>query len=294
MRRPNEQLWLCHNDWAFRSERSIPSNFTVSDSEPRLMPYYLTKILPLLFMPVPLVLLIGLLAAFFVWRGRRAAALVCLFVGIGSLWLASLPPVSSALLSTLQEKHPPTELAAIPKSDCLIVLGGVLGEAEYPRVEVELSETIDRVYQAAKLYRSGKASTIIVAAGNQPWRQDREPEANLIRNLLVEWGVPAAVVKLDATSRNTRENAVNSAQLILEAGCKSNLLVTSVWHMPRAVASFKAVDVTVFPVSVDVKGVQGSSLLATWFIPRAEALAVTSQVITEWMGIWVYRWRGWN
>ena len=258
------------------------------------MPYYLTKFLPLLILPVPLALFLALVAVVAIWRCRRRIALISLLASLGILWVASLPPVAADLLWTLQKTHPPVEVDAIPHSDCIIVLGGALGDATFPRVEVELSESVDRVYQAAKLYRNGKGRSVIVAAGNQPWAQELEPEGNLIRNLLVEWGVPAAVIKVDALSRNTRENAINGAKLVSESGCKSSLLVTSSWHMPRAVAAFETLDVPVFPVSVDVRGVPGRGYLATWLIPRADALATTSQALTEWMGIWVYRWRGWN
>jgi uncharacterized SAM-binding protein YcdF (DUF218 family) len=82
--------------------------------------------------------------------------------------------------------------------------------------------------------------------------------------------------------------------LMQEAGCQSSLLVTSSWHMPRAVAAFMVLGVNVIPVSVDVRFVQGDSSSIAGFIPRADALAASSQVILEWMGIWVYRWKGWN
>lgn len=257
------------------------------------MPYSLTKILPLLLMPVPVSLLLGLLALILFTRKRHRQAIASLLAAFGLLWAASLPPVAAMLLWTLQRQYPPVALDSIPASDCIIVLGGVLGDAAFPRVEIELSEGIDRVYQAAKLYRSGRARSMIVAAGNQPWAREQQSEAHLIRGLLVEWGVPREAIRLDPSSRNTRENAVNAAKLMREADCHSNLLVTSAWHMPRAVASFEAVGVAVFPVSVDVMGVRGQGSIAMRWIPRADALAATSQAWMEWMGIWVYRWRGW-
>ena len=257
------------------------------------MPYYLTKILPLLLMPVPVSLLLGLVSLILLLRGRRRPAIASLLAALGLLWAASLPSVAAALLWTLQREYPPVALDSIPAGDCIVVLGGVLGDAAYPRVEVELSEGIDRVHQAARLYRFGKGRRIIVAGGNQPWTQGQEPEAHLIRDLLVEWGVSQEAIRLDPSSRNTRENALNGAKLIREADCHSSLLVTSAWHMPRAVAAFENVGIPVFPVSVDVMGAQGQGRLMMGWIPQVDALAATSQALMEWMGIWVYRWRGW-
>jgi uncharacterized SAM-binding protein YcdF (DUF218 family) len=258
------------------------------------MPYEMTKILPLFFMPVPIVLMLGLMSIGLAWRKRRTGAAVFAFFAIALLWAASLPPVASALLWSLQSQYPPVPLESVPQSECIIVLGGVVGDSEYPWAGIEMGEGVDRVYEAAKLFNEGKGSIVVVAAGNQPWMRVSKPEANLIQDLLVEWGVPSSAIRLDPSSRNTRENALNASALIRESRCQSNILVTSAWHMPRAKAAFNVVGVAVFPVSVDVKGVQGKYLAALWWMPRADALGVTSLALMERMGIWVYRFREWN
>ncbi len=258
------------------------------------MPYYFSKVLPLLLLPISLSLLAALLTFVFILKGKRALALASLLASILILWVSALPAVAGRLMWSLERQYLPVATADIPAADCIVVLGGALGFVMSPRVNVELTAAVDRVCQTAELYRAGKARTIIVAAGNQPWMQDLVPEANLIKELLEKWGVPGQSILLDTTSVNTRGNAMNAVALMREANCQSNLLVTSAWHMPRAVASFKILGVTVFPVSVDVRFVQGDSNSLAGFIPRADALAATSQAILEWMGIWVYRWKGWN
>jgi uncharacterized SAM-binding protein YcdF (DUF218 family) len=258
------------------------------------MPYYLSKVLPLLFLPVSLSLIAALLTLVFIFKGKRAWSLVSLLTSILVLWVAALPEVAGRLMWSLERQYLPVPTGEIPAADCIVVLGGALGSVIYPRVNVELTDAADRVFQAAALYRAGKGKTIIVAAGNQPWMQDQVPEANLIRDLLQEWGVLPQSVLLDTASVNTRGNAVNAVAFMHQAGCQSSLLVTSSWHMPRAVAAFRVLGVNVTPVSVDVRFVQGDSNSLAGFIPRADALAASSQAILEWMGIWVYRWKGWN
>jgi uncharacterized SAM-binding protein YcdF (DUF218 family) len=258
------------------------------------MPYYLSKVLPLLLLPVSLSLIAALLTLVFIIKGKRAWSLVSLLTSILVLWVAALPEVAGRLLWSLERQYVPVPTAEIPAADCIVVLGGALGSVIYPRVNIELTDAADRVFQTAALYRAGKGKTIIVAAGNQPWMQDQVPEASMIRDLLGEWGVPEHAVLMDTASVNTRGNAVNGVALMQEATCQSSLLVTSAWHMPRAVAAFRVLGVNVIPVSVDVRFVQGDSHSIAGFIPRADALAASSQVILEWMGIWVYRWKGWN
>ena len=72
---------------------------------------------------------------------------------------------------SLERQYLPVSIDDIPSADCIVVLGGALGAPIYPRVDIELTDSTDRVYQAAKLYRDGKAKTVIVAAGNQPWNR---------------------------------------------------------------------------------------------------------------------------
>jgi len=257
------------------------------------MPYYLSKILPDLVMPLSVAVAATVLALIFVFLNRRGPAILCLLIAISVLWLASLPAVAGRLFASLQGQYLPLPLQDIPVSDCIVVLGGALGGAGRPRVDIELTDATDRVYQTAKLYRAGKAKTVIVAAGNQPWAQARVPEARLIGNLLVEWGVLRQAIVLDTASKNTRENAVNASAALRAHDCRSNLLVTSAWHMPRALATFRKIGIEMYPVSVDIMSLGDEIGSISSLIPRANALATTSLVIKEWLGIWVYRMRDW-
>ena len=174
------------------------------------------------------------------------------------------------------------------------MLGGAVGAPVAPRVTHEFNEAIDRVYLTARLYREGKAPLVIVTGGNQPWSESKTAEADLIREVLMEWGVPKDAIFLEGSSRNTRENAMYSKNIINATNCESPLLVTSAAHMPRAVAAFNIVGVTVTPVSTDVRVVKQSVPSLMDFIPNAGALAMTSEAIREWIGQKVYAWNGWN
>jgi uncharacterized SAM-binding protein YcdF (DUF218 family) len=163
-----------------------------------------------------------------------------------------------------------------------------------PRVDIEFSGAVDRVYKAAALYRARKAPVVIVTAGNQPWSESHWSEAQLIRELLMEWQVPRNAILLENQSRNTRENALFSKRIIDKINCKQPLLVTSSAHMARSVAAFKSVGISVFPVSTDINAVYQQGFSPTDFLPDAGALSATSNALREWLGQQVYAWRGWN
>lgn len=245
-------------------------------------------------MPISVVMILVLATLLLLARGRTRIASGVLVGAIIVLWMSSTPLVAEALYRNLEARYPPLPLEQVPVAGCIVVLGGALSPPLKPRVDMELGEPIDRVYKAAQLYRAGKARMLIVTAGNQPWSLSPWAEADLIRELLMEWGVPKAAIFLEGSSRNTRENAVYSRNLIDSINCESSLLVTSAAHMPRAVAAFQAVGVSITPVSTDVRVVDRSLPAVTDFLPNAAALNMTSEAIREWIGQAVYRTQGWN
>jgi uncharacterized SAM-binding protein YcdF (DUF218 family) len=116
----------------------------------------------------------------------------------------------------------------------------------------------------------------------------------LISELLVRWQVPGRSIRMESMSRNTWENAIFSREIIERIGCEKPLLVTSAAHMPRAVAAFDRAGVSVFPVSTDIHATYVADYSFMDFLPNAGALSQTTNVLREWMGQMVYRWRGWN
>lgn len=255
---------------------------------------YLSKILPVFVMPVSVVLILLLAALGLLRRGHSRTASGVLAAALLLLWLASAPIVAARLYGSLEALYPPVPLEDIPVAQCAVVLGGSLSPPLAPRREVEMQESVDRVYKAAQLFRAGKARYVIASAGNQPWSASPWAEADLTRDLLVEWGVPEQSIFLEGSSRNTRENAVYSKNLVDSINCGEVLLVTSAAHMPRAVAAFRSAGVSVIPVSTDVRVVQGGGLAPLALLPDARALAMTTDAIREWIGHWVYALKGWG
>lgn len=255
---------------------------------------YLSKILPLFVMPISVVMILVLAALLLLARGRTRIASGVLVAAIGVLWISSTPLMAEALYRNLEARYPPLPLEQVPEAGCIVILGGVLSPPLKPRVDTELSGSIDRVYKAAQLYRAGKARMLVVTAGEQPWSQSPWAEAELIRDLLMEWGVPREAIFLEGSSRNTRENAIYSRNLIDSIHCETSLLVTSAAHMPRAAAAFRAVGVSIVPVSTDVRVVDRGLPAAMDFLPDAAALAMSSEAIREWIGQAFYRLQGWN
>jgi uncharacterized SAM-binding protein YcdF (DUF218 family) len=254
---------------------------------------FLSKFLPVFVLPLGASLVLFLLAGVLRLLQWKKISFFFFLTGFLYLWSTSLPITADVLCLSLEGRVQPVALQDAVQGDVIVVLGGILGQALPPRTDADLSGAADRILTAARLYRAGKAQTIVVAAGNLPWSDAVEPEAVLIKKLLVEWGVPGRDVILDSKSRNSYENAVNSRELLTQKGTGKVLLVTSAAHMPRAAAVFRKAGLDVFPVPTDYQVVVSADRKVFDYLPSVDALKISTMVIREWIGMQVYRARGW-
>ena len=254
----------------------------------------LTKVLLHLVYPLGAALILGAIALVLTFSRWPHMGQTLLGLTLLCLWIASTPIFANWLNFRLESQFPPQSVETLPQSDVVIVLGGVLGQPIPPRVAADLSGSADRIIHALRIYRSGKARFILISAGGYvPWQWAGIPEAQLIADLLLELGVPRSVLILEAESRTTRENAVNTAAIFKEHGWRRGHLVTSGSHMPRALATFQKVGVDVIPASTDIHAGPPQGIILLGLIPSAKSLALTTSAIKEIVGLCVYRYRGW-
>ena len=236
--------------------------------------------------------MLALVALALIALGRLRAGGWLLAVQLGVLWLFAMPWTGDRLAAGRESPFPPVALEQTPVADVAIVLGGAVGQVGDPPVE-NLSGGSNRVLRAARLFRAGKVGYVLASGGNLPWLGGSVPEAELMRDLLVEWGVPREAILTETASRTTRENALFSADMVRARGWTRVLLVTSAGHMARAVGAFRAVGVDVIPSPTNYSVVEAEPLDLLDFLPDVGALAKSSAVIHELVGRWFYCWRGW-
>ena len=126
------------------------------------------------------------------------------------------------------------------------------------------------------------------------------PEAVLSQQLAQELGIPASAVLLNDQARTTAEESQRINQLSAERGWKQLILVTSAFHMPRALASFRHLsDLEIIPVACDYRlEPQIKDQAFSWqeplinVMPNSDSLKQTTQVLKEHLGLLVYKLRG--
>lgn len=202
-----------------------------------------------------------------------------------------MPVTAHFGLRALESRYPPQSLRDVQAADVAIVLGGAVTGPVAPRPGPDLGEAADRVLVAAELYRAGKVRRVVVSGGNLPWQSETEPEAETIRNLLIFWGVSPDDIIIGGSSRTTAENAMEVAAMWPSLRASSGLLVTSGFHMPRALATFRKAGLPVRPFPTDIRAVDEPVGILD-ILPDAAALKNTSDAIKEVVGYGVYWLRG--
>lgn len=259
---------------------------------------FLSKLLPLFLYPLGLACLLMVVALVMWWRRSRWVPLP-IVLALLVLLLASNSWVANGLAQSLEWQQLPSQ--DLPKADAIVVLGGATKPAFPPRPGVDLSEAGDRVLYGAQLYREGKAPLVIASGGRIDWRGGGPSESGDMAQIMETIGVPSAAILQDSTSLNTYQNAVNVKKIMKERGIRRVLLVTSAMHMPRSLAIFRRQGIDAIPAPTDFLISQqeseepNSSPQATMLslLPDSDRLDRTTRALKEYLGMVIYRLRGW-
>lgn len=230
-------------------------------------------------------LLIGLLGVL-LWRWQPRPALALLLTGAALGYLCSIP-LTASLLSRSLQIYPPLTAAALAATpaQAIVVLGGGLHEdgPEYGAGPTVHQRTLGRVRYAAYLARQTGLPVLASGGHGQQAKAHDPAEADLMKAILEqEFGLRA--VSTETRSRNTWENALNSAALLRERRIDTILLVTSAAHLPRAIIAFHAQGLRVIPAPTLFFQDQIEPLDAESWLPSVTAIATVYYASYEWLG----------
>lgn len=206
------------------------------------------------------------------------------------LWLWSTPWAAGQLAASLERQQPLRTAEQTAPADVILLLGGALGPT-IPgwRAQTNLTAAGDRLVFARDLYAAGKAPRILYSGGSFSGQRPVEAEDGAL--LLQRWGVPAAALVVEARSRTTRENALYSLPLLRELGARRVLLLSSGWHLPRALLNFRAaaqregLDIEFIPAACDPVEISEGSFPGMAWLPNSEALNVSRMLFKEYLGL---------
>jgi uncharacterized SAM-binding protein YcdF (DUF218 family) len=248
--------------------------------------FTLSKIAGFFAVPSNLIAIAGLAGVCLLLTRRRRAGLSLLVTSMVMLAILGLSPLGNVLLLGLSERFPPWQSTGNP--DGIIVLGGAIdSEASAARNTIELDASAERVLAMLRLARQFPQARIAFSGGSGNLFLNSVSEAPIAAQLLAEFGVSRDRILLEESSRTTAENAsMLRAKLAPKPG-ERWLLVTSAFHMPRAIGVFRKAgfEIEAYPVDWRTRGWQDATVP---FDRLSSGLARTDVALHEWGGLVIY------
>jgi uncharacterized SAM-binding protein YcdF (DUF218 family) len=168
------------------------------------------------------------------------------------------------------------------------VLGGVLSpDVSASRHEPALNEAAERVTVAGMLAQHYPDARLLFTGGSGSLTGGEVAEAQLTLRLFASFGITRERILLEDRSRNTAENAVFARRVAQPRPGERWLLVTSAYHLPRAVGAFRKAGFDVEPYPVDWR-TSGTADLLRPFATVSDGLQRSDVAVREWVGLFVY------
>ena len=178
-----------------------------------------------------------------------------------------------------------------------VLLTGITDGKKNPKDRMYAGKGVDRLIHTLQLYKLGKIRHILItgaspqALGSGDASETSETEQ--LRQFLVMSGVPDSSIVLELTARNTRENALRSAEILKKQfPGQPYLLITSAFHMRRAAGCFQKAGIPATPFSTDFHAQQRSYSFADCCIPNEAAFQQWHVLFHEILGFVVYKTLG--
>ena len=257
------------------------------DKDFSLNTYLLSKLLPLIFSPLGIILILLLT---FIFRKKAYFIYSALFF----LFFFSNGIISDILLRFLEYPLERLDYAKVTSADGIVVLSGGRNLPPGDTKIIEWNDP-DRFISGINLYKANKANKLFFTGGINPLNSKLPPEGDIYMREAISMGIPSKALYTTYPVLNTLQEAKAIKELLnneIASKHKKIILVTSAFHMKRAKRVFEREGISIVPYPVDFRS--NKSLTSTlynpvnWF-PSAFHLNESSLAIREIIGRVIYR-----
>lgn len=253
--------------------------------------FVVSKVVFFLITPSNLLIFLSLAGVILLAATRlRRTGTALAVVGTVGLLLAGMFPLSEIALLPLEQRFPQYPLDGPAPTGIIMLGGGIEAGLSEARDQVVVNDAGERPIYFADLARRYPQARLVFSGGSG-FIGGGISEADIVSRQADTIGLPRSRVILENRSRNTHENATFSAALVHPRPGERWLLLTSAWHMPRAIGCFRQAGFTVeaFPVDYRTKG-WGDLLHFHGF--SSDGLLQFDLAMKEWIGLVAYRLAG--
>lgn len=222
--------------------------------------FLVKKVISAMIMPLSFGLIVGFIGLIFLYKDRYKSAKI--FISLSLLWITTISyvPFSNFVIKPLETTY--QKLETIPANLHYILLLG--GDME------------NRAWEVVRLYNKIKNAKIITSgyAG-----REKTPEAIKTATILASIGIPKEDIIIHSKPKDTKEEAIAVKSLL---GDQDFILVTSAYHMPRAMALFQKEGLHPIAAPTDFKIKKSDKIIS---VPSGHNLEKTEIALHEYIGI---------
>lgn len=211
------------------------------------------------------------------------SGLITILIGGAWLYLCATPGFVTIMRHGLESQYAAQPAATYPVVDAIVILGGQpVPSAKLNWQERPIKLGQNRLGFGYQLYRQGRAPIIVLSS-------DRTGAASMAASLETH-GIPATSLRIDSRANTTYENAFYTSRLLRQDHLQRVLLVTSPYHMPRALAAFRKQGIDTIPAPT--QPISPISTVESQWLPRRRSQYLAQRYLHEYVGFLTYWLRG--
>lgn len=248
-----------------------------------------SHILAFFALPSHLMMTLIVTGTFLLWINYPKTAKILLTTGTVGLLVLGFSPLGQAVILPLEERFPRADPSQIIKPAGIIVLGGgVDPRISKSRDQATMNAAGERIIAGIQLHRQFPSSKLIYTGGAGGENPEQDSEAFQFRqHILPIFGIPPHKVVFEHHSRNTFENAWFTRELLAPGDDQTWIIVTSAYHMPRAMGTFRKAGFHALAWPTDYR-TQNKFEITRPFSRMFNGLRRTDTAVREWLALWFY------
>ena len=253
--------------------------------------FTLSKTVGYLLLPSNFLIGLGVLGAILLLTRFARAGRMLMVTALVLLAICAFSPLGNFLLYPLEQRFPKWD-GSRGEPDGIIVLGGPIdADLSAAHGVTVTTSASDRIIGGATLAHRYPNARLVYTGGSANLLSNDAREADYATALFQGLGIPKSRLTMERQSRNTKENAEFSKQVVKPKPGERWLLVTSAYHMPRSIGLFRTAGFAVEAYPVDWKTGTKEDLFK-YYVVASGGLQLVDAAVREWMGLIAYRIRG--